>query len=120
MKGLVLEAVWEPKPARVVSDWEEKTGKAVCGNDIWRHPKLEVRSWPSERRMAQAVDFAWEPGIWYTMKMKVEVAEDKAVVMGKVWKRGEAEPTEWTIRVEDATPIPAGSPGLVGYSPADI
>ena len=46
MKGLVLDAVWEPKPARVVSDWEKETGKAVCGNDIWRHPKLEVRSWP--------------------------------------------------------------------------
>jgi hypothetical protein len=82
--------------------------------------KLEVRSWPSERRMAQVVDFAWEPGVWYTMKMKVEVDQAKAIVMGKVWKRGEAEPADWTIRVEDATPIPAGSPGLVGYSPADI
>jgi len=46
MKGLVLDAVWEPKPTRVVSDWEKETGKAVCGNDIWRHPKLEVRTWP--------------------------------------------------------------------------
>jgi outer membrane protein assembly factor BamB len=82
--------------------------------------KLEVRSWPSERRMAQAVDFAWEQGIWYTMKMKVEVDEKKALILGKVWKRDEDEPADWSIRVEDATPIPTGSPGLVGYSPADI
>jgi threonine dehydrogenase-like Zn-dependent dehydrogenase len=46
MKGLVLDAVWEPKPTRKVSEWEQQTGKAICGNDIWRHPKLEVRSWP--------------------------------------------------------------------------
>jgi len=55
MKGLVLDAVWEPKPTRVVSDWENETGKAVCGNDIWRHPKLEVRSWPDPEPGANEV-----------------------------------------------------------------
>ena len=55
MKGLVLDAVWEPKPTRVVSDWEKETGKAVCGNDIWRHPKLEVRDWPDPEPSAQQV-----------------------------------------------------------------
>jgi threonine dehydrogenase-like Zn-dependent dehydrogenase len=45
MKGLVLDAVWEPKPDYAVSDWEKKTGKAITGNSIWRHPKLEVRDW---------------------------------------------------------------------------
>jgi hypothetical protein len=82
--------------------------------------KLEVRSWPSERRMAQAVDFAWEPETWYTMKMRVDVSQDKAVIYGKVWPRGSEEPSEWSIQVEDATPIRSGSPGLVGYSPADV
>jgi threonine dehydrogenase-like Zn-dependent dehydrogenase len=46
MKGLVLDAEWDPKPTCTVSEWEEQTGKAICGNNIWRHPKLEVRSWP--------------------------------------------------------------------------
>jgi len=45
MKGMVLDAVWEPKPDYVVSDWEKKTGKAITGNSIWRHPKLGVRDW---------------------------------------------------------------------------
>ena len=45
MKGLVLDAVWEPRSDYVVSDWEKKTGKAITGNSIWRHPKLKVRDW---------------------------------------------------------------------------
>ncbi len=43
MKGLILDAVWEPKPDYKVSAWEKETGKAVTGNSVWRHPKLEVR-----------------------------------------------------------------------------
>jgi len=46
VKGLVLDAVWEPKPDYVVSEWEQRTGKAITGNSIWRHPRLEVRDWP--------------------------------------------------------------------------
>ncbi len=46
MKGLVLDAKWEPKPSYTVSNWEKTTGKAITGNSIWRHPKLGVRDWP--------------------------------------------------------------------------
>ena len=54
------------------------------------------------------------------MKLTVRPGPDKAVILGKVWARGQDEPGEWTIRVEDPLSIPSGSPGLVGYSPADI
>lgn len=46
MKGLVLDARWDPRPDYKVSDWEKRTGKAITGNSIWRYPKLEVRDWP--------------------------------------------------------------------------
>lgn len=46
MKGLVLDAVWEPKPDYQVADWERETGKAITGSSVWRHPKLEVRDRP--------------------------------------------------------------------------
>ena len=49
MKGLVLDAVWEPKPTYKVSDWEQQTGKAITGNAIWRNPNLEVKSWPDPK-----------------------------------------------------------------------
>ena len=29
MKGLVLDAVWEPKPDYEVSEWEKETGKTI-------------------------------------------------------------------------------------------
>ncbi|MDY6876188.1 MAG: scyllo-inosose 3-dehydrogenase [Chloroflexota bacterium] len=55
MKGLVLDAEWDPKPECTISEWEQRTGKAVCGNNIWRHPKLEVRSWPDPEPGPQEV-----------------------------------------------------------------
>ncbi len=45
MKGLVLDAKWDPRPDYAVSDWEKETGKAITGNSVWRNPKLEVRDW---------------------------------------------------------------------------
>jgi len=46
MKGLVLDAKWDPRPDYALSDWEKGTGKAISGNSVWRYPKLEVREWP--------------------------------------------------------------------------
>jgi len=55
MKGLVLDAEWDPRPDYEVSEWEKKTGKAITGNSIWRHPKLEVRDWPDPQPGPQEV-----------------------------------------------------------------
>jgi threonine dehydrogenase-like Zn-dependent dehydrogenase len=55
MKGLVLDAKWDPRPDYTVSEWEKKTGKAVTGNSIWRYPTLQVRDWPDPRPGPQDV-----------------------------------------------------------------
>jgi threonine dehydrogenase-like Zn-dependent dehydrogenase len=55
MKGLVLDAKWDPKPDYEVSEWEKQTGKAITGNSIWRHPTLEVRDWPDPQPGPQDV-----------------------------------------------------------------
>jgi hypothetical protein len=54
--------------------------------------------------------------------MQVEVAPGggPATVRGKVWKKDEAEPAEWTIEAQDAIPHRQGSPGIYGFSVADI
>ena len=70
--------------------------------------------------MAQAVDFPWEMGVWYKMKFEVRVKDGRGLVRGKVWKRGESEPGEWTVSAEDPYPVESGSPGLTGYSPAEV
>ena len=55
MKGLILDAVWEPKPDYTVSDWEKETGKAITGNSVWRHPELEVREKPDPEIKAEQI-----------------------------------------------------------------
>ena len=85
-----------------------------------RHQRLQIRSWASDLRMAKTIDFAWETDVWYTMKMAVEIMEDKAVIRGKVWRMAEPEPEEWTITAEDPLPNREGSPGIYGYSATDI
>ena len=84
------------------------------------HQRLQVLSWRADLRMAKWVDFKWEPNVWYTMKMTVNIVDDTAHVKGKVWGKGEPEPEEWTITAEDPLPNREGSPGIYGYSPAEI
>ena len=47
------------------------------------------------------------------MKMMVEIADDKAIIHGKVWRTGESEPAEWTITAEDPLPKSRGKPGYL-------
>ncbi len=84
------------------------------------HQQLQVRSWASDLRMAASVPFAWESGVWYTMKMRVDLGPEGAVVRGKVWPRREPEPAAWTIEAPDPLPNRQGAPGLYGYSAAEI
>jgi outer membrane protein assembly factor BamB len=78
--------------------------------------RLSIQSWPAHLRMAREIRFRSDPDTWYTMKMRVDVKEDSAHVMGKVWKRGDAEPEDWTIETVDPHPNRIGSPGLYIYS----
>ncbi|MBZ0113241.1 MAG: PQQ-like beta-propeller repeat protein [Thermoanaerobaculia bacterium] len=81
---------------------------------------LDLYSWASALRMKQSVDFAWEPGVWYRVKMQVENRGEHAIVRAKAWKRGTAEPDAWTLEVDDPHGIAKGSPGLYGFSPSSI
>lgn len=42
MKGLVLTAEREPRPDYQLSDFEQRTGKAITGSSVWRNPKIQV------------------------------------------------------------------------------
>ena len=81
-----------------------------------RHQRLQIRSWASDLRMAKTIDFPWDIDVWYTMRMKVEVVDDKAMIYGKVWRKDDPEPKDWTITAEDPLPNREGSPGIYGYS----
>lgn len=89
------------------------------------YQQLQIDNWESERRMMRQIPFAWQTGVWYTMKVRVDYEKgghgggDKGVVRAKVWKRGEPEPADWTMTVEDPLPPDSGSPGLYGFVPVE-
>lgn len=76
--------------------------------------QLQIRTWPPQLRMAETVPFQWQPDVWYTMKLHAVIADGKAVLRGKVWPRGDAEPQEWHVEAVDESPNFKGSPGLYG------
>lgn len=46
MRGLQLQAEWAPKAGYTVSEFERRTGKAVTGASVWRHPKVRLADVP--------------------------------------------------------------------------
>ncbi len=78
--------------------------------------QLQIRSWTAQlqNRFAVNVPFPWEPGVTYVLKFRAETDGEKAHLKGKAWKKGEAEPAEWTITGTDEAGNLNGSPGLFG------
>ncbi len=78
--------------------------------------QLQIRSWTAQlqNRFAVNVPFTWEPGVTYVLKFRAETDGEKAHLKGKAWKKGDAEPTEWTITGTDEAGNLNGSPGLFG------
>lgn len=82
--------------------------------------RAQIQSWAAELRIDERTEFAWESDVWYTLKLRVDLENNRAIIRGKVWKRNETEPSTWTVTAEDPHPIRNGSPGLIAYSPIDI
>ncbi|MGI9177332.1 MAG: PQQ-binding-like beta-propeller repeat protein [Pirellulales bacterium] len=80
--------------------------------------QLQLRSWPPQvaTHFSKTIPFAWEAGRWYTMKLEARTKDGTAVLRGKVWPRGEAEPEAWTIEGEHEAGNLRGSPGFFGNS----
>ena len=92
---------------------------ALMGN----RQQLIVRTWFSEfERFSKVIKFRWDPDVWYRMKIQVDLEPEggRGTVRGKVWKKGEPEPAGWTIEAVDPIPHRNGSPGIYGYSSAEI
>jgi len=78
--------------------------------------RLEVSS--NHERVKQSVSFPVKANTWYTLKMRVDLADDgSGVVRGKAWERDVEEPEEWTIEVNHQKAHRKGAPGLFGFSP---
>ncbi|MCH7873383.1 MAG: PQQ-like beta-propeller repeat protein [Planctomycetes bacterium] len=82
--------------------------------------QMRLITWVAMRRVESKIKFEWQADRWYTLKMRVDVNGASATVRGKVWPRGESEPSAWTIELVDPLGNTEGSPGLYGYAMADI
>jgi outer membrane protein assembly factor BamB len=78
--------------------------------------KLRIESWAAIPRVRFDVPFNYDADTWYTMKFAVELDGNQARLRGKIWPRGEAEPTDWMIDEVDPCPNREGSAGLYCYS----
>ncbi|MBL9127360.1 MAG: hypothetical protein JNL97_06925, partial [Verrucomicrobiales bacterium] len=81
--------------------------------------ELEVNS--NQERLKVAIPFRWQPNAWYTIKSRVDIAPDgSGVVRAKAWKKGDPEPSAWTLEVPHKTAHRQGSPGLFAFSPQEM
>jgi len=46
MKGLVVQAEWDPRPDYKVTEWERSTHKAITGSSVWRRPQAVLETVP--------------------------------------------------------------------------
>ncbi len=83
---------------------------------------LMIRTWLSElERFSKEIPLEWDPDVWYRVRLRVEPRDNGSTsIQGKVWPKDEEEPTKWTIEAVDAIGHNHGSPGIYGYSSADI
>ena len=80
--------------------------------------QLQLRSWPPQvaTYFSKTIPFSWEAGRWYTMKLEARTQDKTAILRGKIWPRGEPEPSTWTIEATHAAGNLQGSPGFFGNS----
>jgi outer membrane protein assembly factor BamB len=77
---------------------------------------LRLTSWDALPRVDKTIAYQWQPKVWYSVKLRVDVKGDKTLIRGKVWERGKEEPKGWTVEFEDPTPNKEGSPALYSFA----
>jgi outer membrane protein assembly factor BamB len=79
--------------------------------------QVRIVSWEARPRVNVAAEFDWQPGVWYHARLSVEPGEKTGLVRAKIWKRGDAEPGDWTLSYVDPSPNREGAAALYAYIP---
>ena len=83
------------------------------------HERIELQPWQPETQRTVKVDLPWKADTWYTMKLEVQsMGAGKVRARGKVWAKGESEPSAWTIERIDPIGSTKGAPGLYADAPS--
>jgi outer membrane protein assembly factor BamB len=89
---------------------------SLHGND----QELRLVTWDAQKRLQKKMPFAFKPDQWYHLKLTSSVVDGKGIIKGKVWAKGDKEPSEWTIELEDPIPNTHGSPVIFGFASGAI
>ena len=81
---------------------------------VGNEQKLRVSAWDAMPRVAKETHFDWEPDTWYRLKMTVSTDKEHTHVLGKAWKKGDTEPSDWNLNLIDENPNLTGPPGVYG------
>ena len=85
------------------------------------HQRLDLQPWQPETRRTVSIPFKWEKDTWYTIKLEVQSLDGSKVrARGKVWPKGQPEPTAWTIERVDPIGNHKGSPGIYADVPSRV
>jgi outer membrane protein assembly factor BamB len=77
------------------------------------HQRLELQPWQPETARTVRIEYKWKPDTWYVMKLEVQALDGSKVrARGKVWPKGEQEPSAWTVERVDPIGSLKGSPGI--------
>jgi hypothetical protein len=92
-----------------VGIFAQRYGLVLFGNS----QKIELQPWQAAPGRTVSMPFAWKPDTWYRVKLQVHNdAGGVTVARGKVWARGQDEPSAWMIEKKDAIGHRQGAPGL--------
>ncbi len=77
---------------------------------------MQISTWSPQTHthVSGSAPIEFLPDTWYTLKFQTALEDGQAILRGKVWVRGEEEPAEWLVVVEDPSPNLEGSPGMFG------
>jgi outer membrane protein assembly factor BamB len=76
---------------------------------------VRLATWDPRGRYAVTVPFNWDKDTWYRAKFEVVPGDKATTARGKVWKRGEAEPAEWTVTHDYPAGNRGGAAAVFGY-----
>ena len=80
---------------------------------------LEVTS--NHERLKESVPFPVKPNTWYHLKTRVDAhADGSGVVRAKAWEKGQEEPSDWTIEVQQEKVHRQGAPAVYAFSPQSL
>jgi len=85
--------------------------------------KLELQTWQPETERTAGVKYSWKADTWYTLKLRVEnLADGRVKAQGKVWAKGEAEPSAWNVERTDPAPLAErqGASGIYADAPYEV